>query len=74
AALAEAPLPAGMEAALAEGAAAAFPVRAADLMPDYAGPALGARMKQLEAAWIASGFAATKADLLALPPPGEAAG
>lgn len=44
-----------------------FPVRAKDLMPDYAGPALGARLSQLEAAWIASNFTATKDDLIALP-------
>jgi len=56
------PDPAGFQAAEA-GAAATFPVRAADLMPAYSGPALGARLAALEGAWIASGFTATKAKL-----------
>ncbi|CUH64942.1 CCA-adding enzyme [Thalassovita gelatinovora] len=42
-----------------------FPVKADDLMPDLQGPALGARLKQLETKWIASGFTLTKAQLLA---------
>ena len=50
---------------LANGAAAQFPVTAADLMPGLQGPALGARLATLEARWIASGFTLTKADLLA---------
>jgi len=37
-------------------AEAIFPIKAADLMPDYQGPALGKRLKELEAAWIASDF------------------
>ena len=41
-----------------------FPVNAADLMPKLQGPQLGARLKQIEADWIASGFTATKSDLL----------
>ncbi|MWB76963.1 CCA tRNA nucleotidyltransferase [Pseudooceanicola sp. 216_PA32_1] len=41
-----------------------FPVRAADLMPGYSGPALGARLAELENRWIASGFALTRDDLL----------
>jgi poly(A) polymerase len=49
------------------GGAQNYPVTAKDLMPTYAGPALGARLKQLETAWIASGFTMTKPDLLALP-------
>jgi poly(A) polymerase len=49
------------------GGAQNYPVTAKDLMPTYAGPALGARLKQLETAWIASGFTMAKPDLLALP-------
>lgn len=45
-----------------------FPVTAGDLMPDYTGPALGARLNQLKAAWIASEFTTSKAALIALPP------
>jgi poly(A) polymerase len=41
-----------------------FPLQAADLMPDLRGPALGQAMKKAEAAWIASGFTLTKAELL----------
>jgi poly(A) polymerase len=48
------------------GAQQTFPIAAKDLMPEYTGAALGARLKALEAAWIASGFSLTKADLLAL--------
>ena len=46
---------------------ASFPVSAKDLMPAYSGPALGARLKLLEAHWIASGFSATRENLLSLP-------
>ncbi|MDE0968451.1 MAG: CCA tRNA nucleotidyltransferase [Octadecabacter sp.] len=43
-----------------------YPVKAKDLMPTYTGAALGARLKQLESIWIASGFTLTKSELLAL--------
>ncbi|NHQ73180.1 CCA tRNA nucleotidyltransferase [Roseovarius gahaiensis] len=46
------------------GAQAEFPVSARDLMPTYSGPALGARLKELEKRWIASGFKLTKDELL----------
>ncbi|MDZ7710107.1 MAG: CCA tRNA nucleotidyltransferase [Roseovarius sp.] len=49
---------------LRRGAAAVFPVRAADLMPALSGPALGKRLAELEARWIASGFTLTREDLL----------
>jgi poly(A) polymerase len=71
AALFETPLPKDAEPDIAAGAGASFPVTAADLMPQWKGPALGARLKELERAWIASGFAADKATLLALPPRDE---
>ncbi len=57
------PDPASFQMAKA-GAEAVFPIRAADLMPELSGPRLGARLAELEAAWIASGFTATKAELL----------
>lgn len=49
---------------LEEAAAAIFPVTARDLMPALSGPALGARLKQMESRWIASGFGLTKEELL----------
>lgn len=58
------PLADGFEDALAKAACATFPVKAADLMPDLQGPALGERLKELEARWIASGFTLTKDALL----------
>jgi poly(A) polymerase len=56
--------PAGLEAELARGAAATFPLKAADL--DRAGPALGAALKRLEAAWLASDLRLDAAALRAL--------
>lgn len=53
-------------AAAREGAGQRFPVRAADLAP-LSGPALGARLRELERAWIDAGFAPTREELLALP-------
>ncbi|WP_170404830.1 CCA tRNA nucleotidyltransferase [Ruegeria arenilitoris] len=49
---------------LRKGAAADFPVRATDLIPDFTGPALGKKLAELEARWIASGFSLTRKDLL----------
>ena len=46
------------------GAEARFPVSAADLMPGLQGPALGARLKELEARWIASDFTLSREALL----------
>ena len=46
------------------GSTAEFPVSAADLMPALKGPALGAKLKQLEQRWIDSGFALGKQALL----------
>lgn len=64
AALTETPPPAGWEAAVERGAAARFPVAAADLMPALTGPALGARLRALEERWIASDFRLDRAALL----------
>ncbi|MFN4057825.1 MAG: CCA tRNA nucleotidyltransferase [Roseinatronobacter sp.] len=64
AALLETPLREDWQAQIARGAQARFPITARDL-PHLNGPALGARLKALEALWIASDFAASKAELLA---------
>ncbi|PKP69802.1 MAG: CCA tRNA nucleotidyltransferase [Alphaproteobacteria bacterium HGW-Alphaproteobacteria-4] len=65
AALVGAALPANWQADVARGAVAKFPLSAADLAPHYSGPALGARLKELEARWVASGFALGRDALLA---------
>ena len=57
-------LPDDLEAALAQGAAAIFPVQAADLMPEFTGAALGQELARLEARWIKSGFTLSRAQLL----------
>lgn len=49
---------------LRKGAEAVFPVKPADLMPALTGPALGERLRALEARWIASGFTLEREDLL----------
>lgn len=46
------------------GADATFPVSAADLIDKFSGPALGVRLADLEARWIASGFKLTREQLL----------
>ncbi|MDI3337778.1 CCA tRNA nucleotidyltransferase [Defluviimonas aestuarii] len=61
----ETPLPQGWEDAIALGARASFPLHAADLMPGLSGADLGARLKELEARWIASGFKLSREQLLA---------
>lgn len=66
-AMLEQPLPQAFATDIERGADAEFPVQARDLMPAYQGPALGARLKNLETAWVSSGFALSKADLLKLP-------
>ncbi|OAN72181.1 CCA tRNA nucleotidyltransferase [Seohaeicola saemankumensis] len=55
--------PESLEAA-AEGAAAVFPLRAADLMPEFEGPALGRELERLKQRWILSGFRLTREELL----------
>lgn len=49
---------------LEHGSKAKFPVTSADLMPEFEGPALGRKLKELEQTWIASGFTLSKSDLL----------
>ena len=48
---------------LRQAAAVRFPLCAADLMPMLSGPALGAALREAEAAWIASGFALDRDEL-----------
>ncbi len=52
------------QAELARGAAAEFPVGAADLMPAFRGPALGRRLEALRARWLASGLRLGREELL----------
>jgi len=51
---------------IARGASASFPLSARDLMPEYTGKALGERLQTLEQAWIESGFALGREDLMRL--------
>lgn len=46
------------------GASQTFTLKAADLMPDLSGPALGDALKALETQWIESGFELSRDDLL----------
>jgi poly(A) polymerase len=55
--------PSNLQSAL-DGAQQVFPVKAADLMPEYTGKALGKRLEDLESAWIRSGFALSRDALL----------
>ena len=62
-AMLEHPLPDGWAAEIARGAAARFPITAADL-PGLIGPALGQELKRLEKAWLASDLRLTRSQLL----------
>jgi poly(A) polymerase len=53
-----------LAATIADAAARRCPVTAADLMPALHGPALGEKLKEIEARWIASRFTLTRSDLL----------
>ncbi|MDP3197445.1 CCA tRNA nucleotidyltransferase [Tabrizicola sp.] len=64
AAMFETPPPPGWTDEIQRGAQARFPVAAADLMPALQGEALGARLKTLEAQWLASNLTATREALL----------
>ena len=64
AALAQIPIdPTDLEA-IKTASEAEFPVTAADLMPAFEGRALGQKLSDLEARWIASGFTLTREDLV----------
>ncbi|MFN4193416.1 MAG: CCA tRNA nucleotidyltransferase [Tabrizicola sp.] len=56
--------PQGWQAGVRKGATARFPVTAADLMPALQGEALGARLQDLEARWLASDLTLSREDLL----------
>ncbi|KHA50460.1 CCA tRNA nucleotidyltransferase [Sulfitobacter geojensis] len=45
-------------------AEAKFPVTASDLMPEFQGPALGKKLRQLEQRWIDSGFTLSAQEIL----------
>lgn len=62
--LLEQPIPATAMPDVAQGATARFPVTAADL-PHLSGPALGAELKRLQSAWLASDLRLTRSQLLA---------
>ena len=64
AAMIGAPPPDGWQAEAARGAEAMFPIAPTDLMPALQGPALGARLKALQAAWIQTNLRASRAELL----------
>lgn len=64
-ALLESALPVGWQKQVARGAAATFPVSAADLMPGLKGAALGAKLQDLRGRWLASGLSLTQQQLLA---------
>ncbi|WP_171097445.1 CCA tRNA nucleotidyltransferase [Ruegeria sp. HKCCD7255] len=53
------------KAQLQAGAKAIFPIKAKDLITDFSGPALGKKLAELEARWIASGFTLSRQELLA---------
>jgi poly(A) polymerase len=59
-------LPDALNQELNIGEEAQFPIAAVDLTNRYEGAALGACLKKLQAAWIASNLRATKQDLLAI--------
>ena len=60
----EQPWSASISQDLQAGATATFPIKAADLIPEFTGPALGKKLAELEAQWIASGFTLDRKDLL----------
>ncbi|MDQ2065159.1 CCA tRNA nucleotidyltransferase [Xinfangfangia sp. CPCC 101601] len=64
AAMTGAPTPQGWAAEVARGAAATFPVKAADL-PHLSGPALGRKLKELEQSWCDSVLRMSREQLLA---------
>jgi poly(A) polymerase len=56
--------PPGWQAEVRRGADTPFPVAAADLMPALSGEALGARLKDLQARWLASDLTLSREALL----------
>jgi len=64
AAMLETALPPDWTQDIARGAASAFPVTAADLMPALQGSALGRHLHQMQDRWLASDLTLTRKDLL----------
>ena len=62
----EQPLQSDLKAQLVTASKQEFPIAAQDLMPQYSGAQLGSALKMLQRAWLDSGFALTKAQLLKL--------
>lgn len=58
------PVPEHLDERLKKGAAAVFPVKPRDLMPELEGAALGDRLKDLERRWIDSEFRLSREELL----------
>jgi poly(A) polymerase len=65
AALFETPMPPDWRAEVSRGAQSQCPVTAVDLMPALQGPALGQKLREIEARWLASDLRLSKARLLA---------
>ena len=65
AALFETHLPENWQAEIARGVASTIPVTAADLMPALRGRALGKKLHEIQARWLASDLYLRKSDLLA---------
>ncbi len=65
AAVFEADLPERWQENANRGATASFPVAAADLMPRLQGPALGAKLRELQDRWLATGLSLSREQLLA---------
>jgi poly(A) polymerase len=64
AAIFETHLPADLESQILFAAQQSFPIEARDLMPNFVGKELGLALKKLHRAWLQSGFALTKSELL----------
>ena len=64
AALFESPLPPDWHGEAQRGAQSVFPVSAADLMPEFQGPDLGARLKSLQNLWLDSNLTLDRGALL----------
>jgi poly(A) polymerase len=58
------PPPNGWQSQVRDGSRARFPITAADLMPALQGEALGTRLKELEARWLASDLTLSREELL----------
>ena len=64
-ALLETALPSQWQAEITRGVNSTLPVTADDLMPALQGPALGKKLREIEARWLASDLYLRKSDLLA---------